>query len=226
MPLTSNGIYYQHDESDMLKGYAMIVGPKDTPYYGGFYFFEFNFPMDYPHHPPVVKYHTNGDNVRFHPNFYKTGKVCVSILNTWRGDQWTSCQTISSVLLTICSLLTECPLLNEPGITRSHRDVSAYTTIVTTKNVEISLLRMLMQEKGYFHPMFQGFYEDMKKIYARDRVPINKHVESVKNMVGELSNGQPGVSICTNLYSMKMFLSHAAISALEEKVETYLREQA
>ena len=82
MPLTSNGIYYQHDESDMLKGYAMIVGPKDTPYYGGFYFFEFNFPMDYPHHPPVVKYHTNGDNVRFHPNFYKTGKVCVSILNT------------------------------------------------------------------------------------------------------------------------------------------------
>ena len=30
-PLTSHGIYYIHDESDMMKGYAMIVGPEDTP---------------------------------------------------------------------------------------------------------------------------------------------------------------------------------------------------
>ena len=31
-PLYDNGIYYQHDEEDMLKGYALIVGPSDTPY--------------------------------------------------------------------------------------------------------------------------------------------------------------------------------------------------
>ena len=30
-PLTSNGIYYTHDDEDMLKGYAMIVGPSETP---------------------------------------------------------------------------------------------------------------------------------------------------------------------------------------------------
>ena len=42
-PLTENGIYYIHDDTDMLKGYAMIVGPSDTPYFGGFYFFEFVF---------------------------------------------------------------------------------------------------------------------------------------------------------------------------------------
>ena len=29
-PLNDNGIYYQHDEEDMLKGYAMIVGSEDT----------------------------------------------------------------------------------------------------------------------------------------------------------------------------------------------------
>jgi ubiquitin-protein ligase len=34
--LKENGIYYIHDEIDILKGYAMIVGPKDTPYFGGF----------------------------------------------------------------------------------------------------------------------------------------------------------------------------------------------
>lgn len=34
-PLHSEGIYYEHDESDLLKGYAMIIGPEDTPYSGG-----------------------------------------------------------------------------------------------------------------------------------------------------------------------------------------------
>jgi len=55
-PLTDQGIYYIHDDTDMMKGYAMIIGPVDTPYFGGFYFFEFTYPVDYPHSPPKVKY--------------------------------------------------------------------------------------------------------------------------------------------------------------------------
>ena len=76
-PLSSNGIFYNHDEEDMLKGYAMIIGPEDTPYHNGFYFFELNFPNNYPYSPPVVYFCTNGDGVRFNPNLYKTGKVCI-----------------------------------------------------------------------------------------------------------------------------------------------------
>ena len=41
-PLTDNNIYYIHDDTDILKGYALIIGPSDTPYFGGYYFFEFN----------------------------------------------------------------------------------------------------------------------------------------------------------------------------------------
>lgn len=37
-PLTENGIYYIHHDEDMLKGYALIVGPDDTPYFAGNYF--------------------------------------------------------------------------------------------------------------------------------------------------------------------------------------------
>ena len=113
-PLTDNGIYYIHDDTDMLKGYALIIGPENTPYFGGYYFFEFYYPVDYPHSPPKVTYCTNRNGIRFNPNLYVCGKVCVSLLNTWRGDQWTSCQTISTVLLTLCTLLNETPLLNEP----------------------------------------------------------------------------------------------------------------
>jgi ubiquitin-conjugating enzyme E2 Z len=110
-PLDSNGIYYTHDETDMLKGWAMIVGPSDTPYFGGFYFFKFQFPSDYPYSPPVVTCHTGDGFVRFNPNLYTNGKVCISILNTWRGEPWSACQTISTVLLTLCTIL--CQKYNE-----------------------------------------------------------------------------------------------------------------
>jgi ubiquitin-conjugating enzyme E2 Z len=129
-PLTDNGIYYTHDDEDMLKGYALIVGPSDTPYFGGFFFFEIQYPANYPHSPPHVIYCTNGDNIRFNPNLYTSGKVCVSILNTWRGEQWTSCQTISTLLLTLCTLLCKEPLLNEPGVTKGHEDFINYTKII------------------------------------------------------------------------------------------------
>ena len=133
-PLTDNNIYYMHDDDDILKGYALIIGPSDTPYFGGNYLFEINYPPDYPHSPPKVKYCTNGEKVRFNPNLYICGKVCVSLLNTWRGEQWTSCQSISSVLLTLCSLLCENPLLNEPGVTSSHLDIKNYNKIIEYSN--------------------------------------------------------------------------------------------
>ena len=31
-PLTNNGIHYVHDTESILKGYALIIGSKDTPY--------------------------------------------------------------------------------------------------------------------------------------------------------------------------------------------------
>ena len=39
-------IYYKHDEDNMLKGYAMIVGIENTPYQYGYYFFEFKFSIN------------------------------------------------------------------------------------------------------------------------------------------------------------------------------------
>ena len=121
-PLTNNGIYYVHSESNMYKGYAMIIGPPDSPYEDGFYFFEFDFPKDYPFSPPVLKYCTNDGITRFNPNLYRNGKVCVSVLNTWRGEQWTSCQTIRSILMTLVTLFVNNPLLNEPGFTEKMKE--------------------------------------------------------------------------------------------------------
>ena len=41
-PLHDNGIYYKHSDEELLTGYALIVGPKDSYYQGGFYLFKFD----------------------------------------------------------------------------------------------------------------------------------------------------------------------------------------
>ena len=167
-PLTENGIYYIHDDSDMMKGYALIIGPSDTPYFGGNYFFEITYPSDYPHSPPKVKYCTNGNNIRFNPNLYKCGKVCISLLNTWRGDQWTSCQSISTVLLTLCTLLCNNPLLNEPGVLPSHLDIKPYNEIILFSNLDIAVCDIINKKSGIYMPIFDNFYPFIKENFNKN----------------------------------------------------------
>ena len=133
-PLHDNGIYYSHDQNDILKGYALIIGPRDTVYDSGCYLFEFHYPTDYPFKPPKVTFKTNDGFTRFNPNLYKNGKVCISLLNTWQGEQWSSCQNISTILLNLVTLLNNTPLLNEPGVTTRHQDYDNYTKIIRFQN--------------------------------------------------------------------------------------------
>ena len=201
-PLIDNGIFYIHDDVEVLKGYAMIVGPKDTPYFGGYYFFSLNYPTDYPHSPPKVTYHTNGDGIRFNPNLYKCGKVCISLLNTWRGEQWTSCQTISSVLLTLCTLLCKDPLLNEPGINNAHKDFASYSRIIEYKNIEIAYLHMINKDERSFSPKFDVFYGYMKEYFYKNADAIAENLEKHKN-----ENPHPE-KIATGIYSITTILDY------------------
>ena len=167
-PLTENGIYYIHDDADIMKGYALIIGPSDTPYFGGNFFFEFTYPLDYPHTPPKVKYFTNGNNIRFNPNLYTCGKVCISLLNTWRGDQWTSCQSISTVLLTLCTLLCNEPLLNEPGVDEKNPDLIPYNEIIEYANIDIAICDIIQKKQGVFMPFFENFYPFVKENFLKN----------------------------------------------------------
>jgi len=201
-PLTENGIYYTHDDEDMLKGYALIIGPSDTPYFGGNYFFEIQYPANYPHSPPHVIYCTNGDNIRFNPNLYKCGKVCVSILNTWRGEQWTSCQTISTLLLTLCTLLCENPLLNEPSVTSTHVDFNSYTKIIQYKNIEIAILKMVNKTTGVYPEKFDIFYSIIKENFLKNKEAVQKYLE------GKAQDNTKSEIITTNLYNMNVLINY------------------
>eukprot|EP01083_Nonionella_stella_P010359 29500_1 len=78
---------------------ATIMGPEDTPYAGGVFFMDIAFPVDYPYKPPKVIFKTR----IYHCNVNSQGAICLDILK----DNWSPALTISKVLLSICSLLTD-----------------------------------------------------------------------------------------------------------------------
>jgi len=220
MTCTVPGVYYRHSETNMLLGYALIVGPADSLYSGGYYFFKFKFPMDYPHSPPVVEFLTNDGETRMHPNYYKTRKVCVSILNTWRGEQWSGCQTIQSVLLTLMSLLDNKPLLNEPGITEKNPDYEAYHRIIQFKNYEFCMLRLLGSADAFrstiadieFHDYF---YEHM---CAEFRQTHPQHLERLTGLLAQ--HPHPVVLRTTHVYQLTATVNYASVMrAFQECVQ-------
>ena len=205
-PLGENGIYYEHDMENIFKGYALIIGPTDTPYQDGFYFFEFIFPTDYPHRPPVLKFLSNGDRIRFNPNLYRSGKVCISMLNTWSGEQWTSCQSISSILLTLCTILNDRPLLNEPGINSWDKQIETYNTIISYKNIEVCILKMMENIESGVSP-YSRFKETCWSHFIKHRDRILTKIDDVVEDASKRDSRDPTGVMVMRTYNMMVSIN-------------------
>ena len=205
------GIFYVHDETNMLAGKALIIGPPDTPYEGGYYFFKFSFPDNYPHSPPKVTYCTNDGKTRMHPNLYKNGKVCLSLLNTWNGDAWTGCNTITSVLLVIRSIMTKEPLSHEPGLDERHRDFFKYQEIVRYKNIQLAMLDVFKNE--YYENEFGDLFEIAKSDFM-DNLETKKEIidKSMKAWDESKIEANANLVVYTSIYSMAIKIDYGPLS--------------
>ncbi|KAJ6445695.1 ubiquitin conjugating enzyme [Purpureocillium lavendulum] len=134
---------------------ALIVGPHETPYEFGFFEFAIRFNKEYPSKAPNVQcVTTNGGLCRFNPNIYANGKICLSILGTWRGErgeEWSSAQGLESILLSIQSLMSSNPYENEPGFEDANDDSDkrmqkVYVQKIRHESLRISVIQRL---EGY-----------------------------------------------------------------------------
>lgn len=110
--------YIAISEQNIQRIKVLIIPDYDTPYGGGYFEFDLWVPNDYPDSPPKMKFlTTGGGKVRFNPNLYNCGKVCLSLLNTWSTNQWSaSDSTISQVIISIYTMIfNEHPYTNEPA---------------------------------------------------------------------------------------------------------------
>jgi ubiquitin-conjugating enzyme E2 D/E len=93
------------DDTDMFNWEGVIFGPSESPFAGGMYNVTIQFPIDYPFKPPRIMFKTK----IYHPNISTAGFICLDILK----HNWSPALTISKVLLSILSMLTD-PNPNDP----------------------------------------------------------------------------------------------------------------
>jgi len=92
-------------DDNLYQWEAIILGPTETPYEGGIFKLNISVLQDYPFKPPIVTFKTK----IYHPNINSEGSICLDILKTG----WSPALTISKILLSICSLLSD-PNPNDP----------------------------------------------------------------------------------------------------------------
>lgn len=85
---------------NLFEWVSTILGPPGSVYESGIFFLDIHFSPDYPFKPPKVTFKTR----IYHCNINSHGVICLDILK----NNWSPALTISKVLLSICSLLTDC----------------------------------------------------------------------------------------------------------------------
>ena len=167
----TNAIFIRVDKTKIDKMRVVIMGSSGTPYAHGAFEYDVYFDDSYPNAPPKVNLvTTGGGQVRFNPNLYANGKVCLSLLGTWAGqggENWDpKLSTILQVLLSIQSLImTEDIYFNEPGLEvhagtpHGELENEGYSNVVRYCNIKYAMIEQIRRpSKGFEEVIKRHFY--------------------------------------------------------------------
>ncbi|CAD8078852.1 unnamed protein product [Paramecium sonneborni] len=182
----TNAIFVRADKErvDVMK--ALVMGAKGTPYAHGAYLFDIYADDSYPNAPPKMNLSTTGNGkVRFNPNLYSCGKVCLSLLGTWRGnasENWDpKISTLLQVLVsTQAIIMSEEVYFNEPGFEQEanteegEKKNEGYSNIVRYCNIKYAMIDQIRDPpKGFETIIRRHFYLKKQEILEE----CNKWIE-------------------------------------------------
>lgn len=178
------GLYFKFniDEGVFSTKYKMlIIGPEDSPYVGGFYLFESQFPDQYPYRPMTMVSITQGGNIRKHPNLYRCGKCCFSFLGTWTGPPWTACQNPTTVGISMRSVLTNNPINNEPGWEKKNDEkTKLYESIIRYFNIRYGVIEILKNLSDT--TKYTDFKESIIKVFKKNYYIYKNEIKKFKQL--------------------------------------------
>jgi len=106
-------------EANVFEWRIYFEGPEGSPYQGGIFEANMTFPKDYPMNPPKLALVSEF----WHPNVFKDGRVCISILHSPGNDplsgelaeeRWMPTQTVATIMLSFQSMLSD-PNISSPA---------------------------------------------------------------------------------------------------------------
>uniref|UniRef100_A0A7S4P9W7 UBC core domain-containing protein n=1 Tax=Paramoeba aestuarina TaxID=180227 RepID=A0A7S4P9W7_9EUKA len=200
-----SSVFVRVDENTPTAMQALVVGPAGTPYAQGCFLFDI-LCEDYPNRPPQVTLSTTGHGaVRFNPNLYDSGYVCLSLLGTWPGqgksENWD--KDVSSLLQLFVSIqgliMVDEPYYNEPGYEGSScpEQSESYNKNIRYQTTKWAIVDQLNNPpKGFEEVIKLHFQLQKDSILEQTKKWMEEHGESGKKLLKEVEkvlekNGEP-----------------------------------
>ena len=197
----ATSVFLRVDEERLDKMQAIIVGPEGTPYENGLFLFDIELPPQYPQVAPRLILRTTGNgSVRFNPNLYNCGKVCLSLLGTWHGspeEQWQPGKsTLLQVLLSIQSMIfVELPFFNEPGYgapNPNNPQSKVYNAAVRVNTIKWAMNNMINHPPEAFKDVILTHFRMKRDYILQKQMPKWKPMQaqspnqSLEHLIGPL----------------------------------------
>lgn len=189
-----SGIYVRTWDTRLDLFRVLIVGPTDTPYEYAPFIVDLRLPSDYPFSPPDAYFHswTSRGYGPVNPNLYENGKICLSLLGTWDGEEkmenWVpSRSNLLQVLISIQGLvLVKEPYFNEAGYeVRAGSEESKVPSRIYSEKIYFVARGFIVHalKKGV-----PGFADVLKWLYCSegDGGPrlLDKAIDAAEGLVG------------------------------------------
>jgi ubiquitin-protein ligase len=179
------------------------AGPEDSPYENGLFEFDILLGASYPSAPPTVNFvTTGGGKVRFNPNLYNCGKVCLSLLGTWSGPGWDpATSTLLQVLVSIQALIfVKDPFYNEPGYERQSNTTAGkaqaekYNQEIRTHTLRVAMLgQMSKARKGVFAEAIAAHFSGKRAAMLRQLAAWESCTPGTKDLCAQVRSALQGL---------------------------------
>lgn len=186
--LESRGIYIFVDETNISELSVLIVprekkeGDLISPYNFGFFMFKIAYGSEFPMSPPKVTFHPQQNYCRMHPNYYTTGKVCLSVINTWASNDWSPSTSTMSLINVLEERFNENGICFEPAYEMAAKDMKWHYN----KAVEYSKYKVCFLDI-YDSNMFSIFKEEMTAELQKNFPYLMKRLEDLRGEYGDNS---------------------------------------